>query len=213
MDVAAITEIARFASPIPAPQAPVVHDGRLWISSMREPRIVALDPDSHAIVEERALPGVAWGVTMHDGRMVVVCGTGDDDDRVIYASARDTFTRFAACPESTGSQIASDGWNLLLAQWYNRNVLRLGIDGAVLQTYMFPRGVCGVVVRSDELFVLTVDDEASTDYVLMRCDLTTGASADVAHVPFRARGLAFDGSAFITNHREANEIVRFLSPG
>jgi hypothetical protein len=213
MDLAAITEIARLASPVPAPQAPVVHDGRLWVSSMREPRIVALDPASHAIVEERAVPGIAWGLTVHDGRFVAVCGMGDDDDRVIYASDGAGFTQVAPCPEKTGSQIASDGWNLLLAQWYNRTVLRLAGEGAVLQAYLFPRGVCGVVVRSDELFVLTVEDEATTEYVLVRCDLTTGASADVAHVPFRARGLAFDGSAFVTNHREADEIVRFLLPG
>ena len=36
-----------------------------------------------------------------------------------------------------------------------------------------------------------------------------GAYEELARVPFAARALAYDGSRFWTNHREANQIVAF----
>ena len=58
---------------------------------------------------------------------------------------------------------------------------------------------------------MTVDDEESTDYFLTRVTVNGGAPKieDLAHVPLQARGLAFDGTRFWTNHREFNEIVAF----
>ena len=61
--------------------------------------------------------------------------------------------------------------------------------------------------------MLTTDDEATTDYWLMRLDPATGQAVEVAHVPFQARGLAFDGTRFWTNHREQHEVVAFTVPG
>jgi hypothetical protein len=36
---------------------------------------------------------------------------------------------------------------------------------------------------------------------------------EIARVPFACRSLTFDGAAFWTNHRAANEIVSFALPG
>jgi len=57
---------------------------------------------------------------------------------------------------------------------------------------------------------VTTDDEESDDYFLGKIGGDgTGAFTDLARIPFAARALAFDGSRFWTNHREANEIVAF----
>jgi hypothetical protein len=60
-------------------------------------------------------------------------------------------------------------------------------------------------------YVLGTDDEESDQYFLTRIDARNGSPKveDLAHVPFHARALAFDGQRFWTNHREANEIVAF----
>ncbi len=59
-------------------------------------------------------------------------------------------------------------------------------------------------------YLVTTDDEASGEYFLTRVSANgSDASEDLARIPFAARSLAFDGSRFWTNHREANQIVAF----
>jgi len=69
--------------------------------------------------------------------------------------------------------------------------------------------VCGVAVIDDMACLLGTDDEDSEEYFFSRLDLRSGVADDLASVPFRARGLAWDGSRFWTNHREADRIVTF----
>ncbi len=205
-------ETARIVSPVAAPQAPVFVGDRLWLSSMDEPRIVALDPATFTIVDERVVPGTAWGLSHHAGRLVATCGIGPNDDRSLFRGDDEPFTKIADCPDFTGSFLASDGANVLLGQWYNRRVLRLDVAGAVLRTYPMPRQVCGLVVDDGALYAMTVDDETTDDYTLVRVDLASGAATDLARVPFKARGLAKRGTTFLTNHRERDRLVTFTLP-
>ena len=73
------------------------------------------------------------------------------------------------------------------------------------------RGLCGIAADRGTLTLLTTSDEDSLDYSLERYDLShpSGGCIDVATVPFRARSLAWTGSEYLTNHREAGEIVAF----
>jgi hypothetical protein len=57
---------------------------------------------------------------------------------------------------------------------------------------------------------VTTDDETAGEYFLTKVAAGNGnASEDLARIPFAARALAYDGSRFWTNHREANQIVAF----
>ncbi len=209
MSIASIVESARIASPVPAPQAPAVLDGTLWVSSMREPRVVALDA-AGAIVEERAVPGTAWGLSAHRGALIANCGLGEADDRTIFrADATGAFVRWFDCPEFTGSFLASDDTDVFVGQWYNERVLRFDNAGTLVRSYAMPRQVCGIVVAEGALFAVTVTDEKTDAYTLARVDLTSGEATDLARIPFKARGLAKHGMTFVTNHRERDEIVRF----
>jgi len=98
---------------------------------------------------------------------------------------------------------------VLLGQWYNKHLLLLNDDGTVAHTWNTPHEICGVAVIDDMAFLLGTDDEDSEEYYLSRLDLRSGLADDIASVPFRARGLAWDGSRFWTNHREADRTVTF----
>jgi hypothetical protein len=73
------------------------------------------------------------------------------------------------------------------------------------------RGICGIAADRRTLTLLTTADEDALEYHLERYDLSDPANGcvDVATVPFRARSLAWTGSEYVTNHREAGEIVTF----
>jgi hypothetical protein len=76
-----------------------------------------------------------------------------------------------------------------------------------------PHGICGQVWIDGILHLATTDDEETTDYWLTRIDpKTPDRSEDIAHIPFAARALTFDGTRFWTNHREQNQIVSFARP-
>jgi hypothetical protein len=63
-------------------------------------------------------------------------------------------------------------------------------------------------------YLATTDHEDSTEYWLTRIDPRpdTPIAKDLARIPFAARGLAFDGRDFWTNHREQNQTVAFARP-
>jgi hypothetical protein len=57
---------------------------------------------------------------------------------------------------------------------------------------------------------VTTEDEETNEYFLTKVSANGNhAAEDLAKIPFAARALAFDGSRFWTNHREANQIVSF----
>jgi hypothetical protein len=70
-----------------------------------------------------------------------------------------------------------------------------------------------VVVVGDTAVVIGTDDEEHGTYYVTKIDLNSGASEDIATVPFHARGLAFDGSRFWTNYRSGDQVVVFTLPG
>ncbi|HEY5425458.1 MAG TPA: hypothetical protein VIJ77_02815, partial [Candidatus Tumulicola sp.] len=104
-----------------------------------------------------------------------------------------------------------DGVRLYVSQWYNKRILGIDEKGSVVRTIELPRGICGQCYADGAFYVLTTDDEESSDYFLSRVSVNGGAPnvEDLARVPFAARALASDGSRFWTNHREHNEIVAF----
>ncbi len=72
-----------------------------------------------------------------------------------------------------------------------------------------PHQICGQCYVDGSFYLVTTEDEESGEYFLTRVSASNGNSEDLARIPFAARALAFDGSRFWTNHREANQIVAF----
>jgi hypothetical protein len=209
-----IEEIQRLASPVPKPQS-LAWDGKtLWMGSRQTCHNYAIDPASWSVLSETPAPGTPWGMTVVKGELRVLCGEPPDDNRIVRrwvpGTGFDPAFRLP-CPDDTGSQLGFDGQRLHVSQWYRQRVLALGSNGEVERIIPVSHQICGQVIVGHWLYLITTDDEETTDYWLSRLDLREAQpdTEDVARVPFAARALTHDGTHFWTNHRERNQIVCF----
>jgi hypothetical protein len=210
-----IVELDRHISASPEPHSVAVRGKEVWVASRATHAIDVMERDGWHKVDEIEPPGMPWGMNFGGGAIVMTCGEGADDHRVLrrYVPG-DGFDELALpCPDDTGSHLAMYAGRILLGQWYNKRLLQLDESGAIARTWNAPHEICGVAVIDDMACLLGTDDEDGTEYFISRLDLRTGVAADLAAVPFRARGLAWDGSRFWTNHREADRTVTFALPG
>lgn len=216
MSLPNIAELRRLPSPAPLPQSLGFNGDTLWMGSRETRRMYAIDPQTWAARDEGEAPGTPWGLTIAGDELRVICGEGPDDNRFVrrFIPGRGwpSSGRFA-CPDDTGSYLGFDGDRLYITQWYRKQILTIDEAGTVGTIIGLPHEVCGCVVVEGRFFLVTTDDETTTDYWLTRVD-ARGASpviADVARIGFAARSLAFDGERFWTNHRERHEIVAFAA--
>jgi hypothetical protein len=213
-----IHELQRLNSPFPKPQGICCDGATLWLSSRATRQVYALEKDSLKVTWETPAPDglIAWGLTMvGDELRAVVGGEGGPDDvrtirRCLPGHGFDANFRWSL-PEDSGSHLSHDGKNLVLSQWYPKKLIFLGDEGQVERTITAPHGICGQCFADGCFWLVTTDQEESNEYWLTRVD-PRGAQpvcTDVASIPFQARGLAYDGQDFWTNHRDMNQVVRF----
>lgn len=212
-----ILETSRRRAPFEKPQSIAFDGASLWVGSIATSKIYRLDPRTLAIQLESAAPGKPWGMTVvSDGELRVICGETQEDNRYVRRFIREKgFVREGGfqCPDDTGSQLSYDGERLYISQWYNRRLLGVDAQGQVQEVLPVPHQICGQTYAKGDFYLVTTEDEKTNDYWITRVSRQNGrAIQDVAHVPFAARGLAFDGEQFWTNHREAGEIVTFQLP-
>ncbi|MBV9232703.1 MAG: hypothetical protein JO030_01560 [Candidatus Eremiobacteraeota bacterium] len=207
-----VKEALRLPSPAPKPQSIAFDGEKLWMGSIETSRIYAIDPRQWTLIEEAQAPGKPWGMTVIGDELRLICGEGDDDDRVLrrFVPGHGFKSHGVRCPDGTGSQLSYDGTWLYVSQFYNRKLLALDESGRVLREIPAPRDICGQTYVDGNFYLVTTDDETTNDYFLTRVSANgTARSEDLARIPFAARALAFDGARFWTNHREANQIVAF----
>ena len=215
-----ITELQRLASPFPKPQAIYVDGDVLWLSSRQTKKVYALDRSSWQVTWECAVPAgdTVWGITKVGEELYVVCGV----DAVDVDSRRIRRLRLGVgfdpafslpCPDGMGSHLSHDGTSLVLSQWYPLNLISIGTDGKPGRVLEVPRQVVGQCFAGGVFYLATTTNEESDDYFIERFDPATGGCEMLAKLGFSARGLAFDGTNFWTNHREQNEIVAFARVG
>lgn len=213
-----ITEVTRLPSPAPLPQSLGFDGTALWMGSLETHRMYAIDPQTWTARDEGEAPGVPYGLTIVGDELRVICGEPPDDNRFVRrfvpGHGWPESGRFG-CPDDTGSYLGFDGDRLYVTQWYRKQIVSVDDAGEVGTTIGLPHEVCGCVIVEGRFFLVTTDDETSTDYWLTRVDARGAAPVitDVARIGFAARSLAFDGERFWTNHRERNEIVAFAAPG
>lgn len=208
-----VKEALRLPSPAPRPQALAFDGEKMWMGSIETDRLYAINPLQWTVIEEEHVPGKPWGMTVVGDELRVVCGIGDDDDRVIRRFIPGHGFKkgdSVDCPEYTGSQLSYDGTRLYLSQWYNRRILGLDEHGKIVKQIDVPHQICGQCYVDGAFYCVTTDDEESGEYFLTKISANGDhAAEDLARIPFAARALAYDGSRFWTNHREANQIVSF----
>lgn len=210
----AIQELDRLAAPSPQPHAVAVEKSTVYISSRATRNIDVVDAATWTKTDEIQTPGMPWGLTCADGELVMTCGEGLDDTRRLrrYALSGTWRAGVLDAPNDTGSHLAVWRGAVLLGQWYDKRLLLLERDGAIAQRFDAPHEIAGVAVVNDVAYLISTDDEDDGEYWLTALDLHTGRARDVALVPFHARGLSFDGVDLWTNHRAADQVVRFRMP-
>jgi hypothetical protein len=218
MPLADILELRRLPSPAPLPQSLGFDGDTLWMGSRETCRMYAIDPRTWTARDEGEAPGTPYGLTVAGGELRVLCGEAPDDNRFVRrfipGHGWPSSGRFA-CPDDTGSYLGFDGDRLYVTQWYRQTIVSVDPAGNVGTTIGLPHQICGCVIVEGRFFLVTTDDERTTDYWLTRVD-ARGPSpviTDLARIGFAARSLAFDGERFWTNHRELNEIVAFAPVG
>ncbi len=212
-----IKEDLRLAAPGPEPLGLAFNGSTLWIASREAHRLYAVDPVTWKVGEEAEAPGAPFGIAVGGGELAVVIGLGDDDDdRYIYrfVPGHGFSGSGIPCPDLSGAHLAFEGDQLYLSQAHNRKILALDAHGAVGREIPLERRPVGMTII-DGIFYLVTGDQDFKTLELTKVD-ASGATphvTSIASIPFRARGLAFDGVKFWTSHRDANEIVAFAMPG
>lgn len=212
-----IHELKRLPSPAPKPQS-LAWDGHLlWMGSRQTRRIYGIDPQAWRVTWETEAPGTPYGITVFGGDLLVLCGESADDNRIVRRCipGKGFDPSFGIpCPDDTGSQLANDGSRLTISQWYPKKVIAVDAKGHPQRVIQVQHGICGQVHVDGAIYLMTTDDEETTDYWLTRLDPRDAnpQPVDLVRVPFAARALAWDGTHFWTNHREANQIVCFPRP-
>lgn len=215
-----VAELHRLDSPFPKPQALFVDGPTLWVSSRHTKKFYAVDRVSMKATWECVVPGndTVWGVTKHDGALYVVCGVDavDVDERRIrrIVPGRGFDPEFSVpCPDGMGSHLSHDGATLVLSQWYPQKLISIGADGKPRRVLGAPHQIVGHCFARGAFYLATTTNEESDDYFVERLDPKSGQAETLGRLGFPARALAFDGTNFWTNHREADQVVCFALPG
>jgi hypothetical protein len=212
-----IVELRRMNAPTLRPQA-IAFDGTyLWLGSIETQRLYAIAPNTWTVIEEMSLPGKPWGMAVAGDELRVLLGLTDEDHRSIFRAVPGHGLRNSSampCPEDTGSHLSYDGDRLYVSQWYNRRIIALDATGKPGTVVEVPHQICGHTIVGGCFYCVTTDEEENGPYYLTRVDArgSSPSSVDLATIPFKARGLAFDGERFWSNDREIHQTVAFARP-
>jgi hypothetical protein len=176
-----------------------------------------MDKAHRNVSEEHEAPGIPWAAVSAGESLWFTLGEGADDDRYLrrFELGKGFVDQRLACPDFTGSYLSYDGDSLYLSQWYNFRILKLDAAGDIVREIAIGAEISGHVFIDGAVYVLRGTEQNGGDWRLARFDLgeATPVVHELARVPFQCRSLAFDGKHLWTNHREADEIVRFAIPG
>lgn len=210
-----IKELRRLPAPGPRNIGVAAGADCIWVGSVEEKSIFAMSPVDWTQIALAEAPGSPIGVTARGNELVAVVGEGEEDDRYLYrfVPGRGFLDRMP-CPDFTGSHVAFDGETLYLSQAFNRKILQLDDKGSIVREIDLPRAPIGMTIVEGHFCLVTTDDPNNDEAFLARVGIDEKASPyeELATIPFRARGLAFDGTRFWTNDRAKQETIAFSQP-
>lgn len=214
--VDSVRVLTRRPSPGGRPQPLAFRRDVLWIGSLETAHLYALDTKTWSIVDTVAAPGKPYGLASFGEALRVVISLGEDDDRYLYRFVPgvgfDSESK-TACPELTGSHLASDGKVLYLLQMGFQQIVVLGADGSAQRRIALPTRCAGLGFSGDVTYIIAADEEFD-ELNLATLDLERERPVveALASLPAEARGLVSDGTAWWTSLRDDSEIVSFALP-
>lgn len=208
-----VKEIQSQPAPAGRPQPLAFFGGKLWVGSWDSDKLYGIATKDWDVVDEVRAPGRPYGLAaLGDGLSVVV--SLDDDDRYLFrfipGRGFDPASKIA-CPDFTGSHLASDGNALYLCQQGKQRILALDDRGGVQREITLPTRCGGFAFDAIGRSFMIAADEEFEKLEFARIDLQQSAppAQPIAALPFDGRGLTFDGNNWWSSHREQGEIVEF----
>jgi DNA-binding beta-propeller fold protein YncE len=208
-----VKEVQRHRSPGGRPQPLAFYAGRLWVGAWDTVKLYAIDPHNWSVTGDFDAPGKIYGIAAYDDSLCTVVGLEDDNRYLVRFVPQSGFDEGSkrACPDFTGSHLATDGTSLYLCQQGNQRILVIDGDANVRREISLPTRCGGVgFAGSTSCFIISADEEWET-LALARLDVEQSAPAaqPIATISPEARALAYDGAAWWTSEREIGEIVAF----
>jgi hypothetical protein len=133
------------------------------------------------------------------------------DHRYVYSFSPEAgFAERFVCPDTSGSFLAYANGTLYLSQAWAKKLIDLDERGAAVRERQLARRPVGMTIVDDAFYLVTVD-EAWNDGRVDRLGIDDDASSLQAlrSLPFKPRGVAFDGERFWTADRNNHAIVSF----
>lgn len=209
-------ELDRRPSPATRPHPLAYLDGLLWMGSWDTDRIYAIDPQAWTVRKEIAAPGKPYGITAYRDELRVVVAHGEEDDRYLYRLSPDSgfdLGSKTACPDLTGSFLAAEGSTIYLGQMTFRRILVLDGDLSVQREIALPTRCAGFGFGPGGRFYMISGDAELEHLSFGTLDVAESEPqfASIHPLPDEARSLVYDGSAWWTCLRDANEIASFTA--
>jgi hypothetical protein len=209
----AINRLSIHPSPGGRPQPIAFHGGSLWVGCWDTATLYEIDAKTWSVKSEVALPDKPYGIASFGGALHLVIGDGEADDRYIYRFVPGkpfSHDDRIACPDFTGSHLATNGKALYLAQQTHRRLVELDESGKPARTIPFPVRSAGIGFAGDAFYMIAADDDFDVlEFATLDIDMPSAAPVIICSMNPAARGLAFDGTNWWTAHREEGEIVSF----
>jgi DNA-binding beta-propeller fold protein YncE len=210
-------KLTRHASPVQGPQGLAWDGATMWVTSAANGRLYAIDPQTWSVKREFVPPAEALGITYtgSDFRLILAPAIDEPDlerdHRYVYAFSPDEgFAECFVCPANSGSFLAYANDTLYLSQAWDKKLIELDESGAAVRDVRLERRPVGMAIVDGAFYLVTVDDEWG-DGRFERLGIGDDASSIQAlrSLPFKPRGVAFDGEQFWTADRNNHAIVSF----
>lgn len=208
-----VKELSRRTAPATRCQPLALLGNSLWVGSWDTHHVYAIDPKTWTVTEDVAAPGQPYGLATVGDELRVVVSLGEDDDRYLYTfvpgKGFDEASK-APCPEFNGSHLAADGTTLYLCQATNGRIVELDASAKIVREIALPSRCAGMGFGPGGFHIIAADEEfENLQFATLDLSQSKPDIAPIAGIPFDARALVFDGSAWWTCEREASEIVSF----
>ena len=207
----------RHESPVRGPQGLAWDGAHLWVTSAADGRVYAIDARTLRIDREFVPPFEALGITWTGSEFRLILAPGIDepdlerDRRYVYAfSPGSGFTQCFECPDGSGSYLAYADGVLYCSQAWDKRLIALGERGAAARVVHLERRPVGMTIIDDVAYLVTVDDawgDARFERIGIRAD--DALPRVICELPFKPRGIAFDGARFWSADRDHDTLVSF----
>ena len=210
-----VSELARFASPVPGPQGLAWDGEMMWMTSAANGRLYAVEPQTWTVQREFVPPAQAFGITYagSDFRLILAPDIDDPDlerdHRYVYRFSPDAgFLQCFVCPDNSGSFLAYSGGTLYLSQAWDKKIIELDERGGAVREVQLRRRPVGMTIVEGVFYLVTVDDEwVDGRFDRLALDAEAPSLEALRSLPFKPRSVTFDGEQFWTADRNNDAVV------